>query len=91
VEDIRAFLSQEDALNDPTPFWVLVGAALAAIAERCRQLPLIDDRPGDKIVGYDDLLTAGSVVAARAAGKVRMEGKDYVMQDGDVVEFRFNV
>ncbi len=44
-----------------------------------------------EIVGYDDLLTAGSVVAARAAGKVRMEGKDYVMQDGDVVEFRFNV
>jgi hypothetical protein len=30
-------------------------------------------------------------VAARAAGKVRIEGKDYVMQDGDVVEFRFNV
>jgi ribosome-binding ATPase YchF (GTP1/OBG family) len=29
--------------------------------------------------------------AARAAGRVRMEGKDYVMQDGDVVEFRFNV
>jgi hypothetical protein len=31
-----------------------------------------------------------SVVAARAAGKARMEGKDYVMRDGDVVEFRFN-
>ncbi len=36
-------------------------------------------------------MAAGSMVAARAAGKVRMEGKDYVMQDGDVVEFRFNV
>ncbi|MBM9468301.1 redox-regulated ATPase YchF [Nakamurella leprariae] len=44
-----------------------------------------------EIVGYEDLLEAGSVAAARAAGKVRMEGKDYVMQDGDVVEFRFNV
>ena len=33
----------------------------------------------------------GSMAAARAAGRVRMEGKDYVMQDGDVVEFRFNV
>ena len=31
------------------------------------------------------------MTAARAAGKVRMEGKDYIMQDGDVVEFRFNV
>ncbi|HWD78072.1 MAG TPA: DUF933 domain-containing protein, partial [Kribbella sp.] len=38
-----------------------------------------------------DLMEAGSMTAARAAGKVRMEGKDYIMQDGDVVEFRFNV
>ncbi|HEX6968145.1 MAG TPA: redox-regulated ATPase YchF [Micromonosporaceae bacterium] len=44
-----------------------------------------------EIVSYEDLLLAGSLAAARAAGKVRMEGKDYVMQDGDVVEFRFNV
>jgi GTP-binding protein YchF len=44
-----------------------------------------------EIVSYDDLVTAGSMVAARAAGKVRMEGKDYIMADGDVVEFRFNV
>ena len=44
-----------------------------------------------EIVTYDDLVAAGSLTAARAAGKVRMEGKDYVMRDGDVVEFRFNV
>ncbi len=44
-----------------------------------------------EIVAYDDLVAAGSLAAARAAGKVRMEGKDYVMRDGDVVEFRFNV
>jgi GTP-binding protein YchF len=44
-----------------------------------------------EIVSYADLVAAGSIAAARAAGKVRMEGKDYVMQDGDVVEFRFNV
>ncbi|MGC3952962.1 MAG: redox-regulated ATPase YchF [Propionicimonas sp.] len=44
-----------------------------------------------EIVSFDDLVEAGSMAAARAAGKVRMEGKDYVMQDGDVVEFRFNV
>jgi hypothetical protein len=44
-----------------------------------------------EIVSYDDLVAAGSMAAARSAGKVRMEGKDYVMQDGDVVEFRFNV
>lgn len=44
-----------------------------------------------EVVSYDDLVEAGSMAAARSAGKVRMEGKDYVMSDGDVVEFRFNV
>lgn len=44
-----------------------------------------------EIVSFDDLIDAGSMAAAKAAGKVRMEGKDYVMADGDVVEFRFNV
>jgi GTP-binding protein YchF len=44
-----------------------------------------------EIVSYDDLMAAGTMAAARAAGKVRIEGKDYVMQDGDVVDFRFNV
>jgi GTP-binding protein YchF len=44
-----------------------------------------------EIVSYDDLMAAGSMQAARAAGKVRIEGKDYIMRDGDVVEFRFNV
>jgi GTP-binding protein YchF len=44
-----------------------------------------------EIVSYEDLVAAGSVAAARAAGKARIEGKDYVMRDGDVVEFRFNV
>jgi GTP-binding protein YchF len=44
-----------------------------------------------EVVSFDDLVAAGSMNAARSAGKVRMEGKDYVMQDGDVVEFRFNV
>jgi ribosome-binding ATPase len=39
-------------------------------------------------VSFGDLMAAGSLAAARAAGKVRIEGKDYVMQDGDVVEFR---
>jgi ribosome-binding ATPase len=41
-----------------------------------------------EIVSYDDLIAAGSMAQARAAGKVRMEGKDYVMTDGDIVEFR---
>jgi hypothetical protein len=44
-----------------------------------------------EVVSYDDLIAGGSVPAVRAAGKARIEGKDYVMRDGDVVEFRFNV
>ena len=44
-----------------------------------------------EIVSFDDLVSAGSVAAAREKGQVRVEGKDYVMQDGDVTNFRFNV
>jgi GTP-binding protein YchF len=44
-----------------------------------------------EIISFEDLVATGSVAEARAKGKARMEGKDYVMQDGDVVEFRFNV
>ena len=42
-------------------------------------------------VSYNDLLAGGSMTAAREAGKVRLEGKEYVVQDGDVIHFRFNV
>lgn len=44
-----------------------------------------------EVISFDDLIEAGSVLEARARGKARLEGKDYVMHDGDVVEFRFNV
>jgi GTP-binding protein YchF len=43
-----------------------------------------------EVVSFDDLMAAGTMVAVRAAGKARIEGKDYVMRDGDVVEFRVN-
>ncbi len=44
-----------------------------------------------QVIDYNDLVEAGSLAAAKAAGKVRTEGKDYIMQPNDVVEFRFNV
>ena len=44
-----------------------------------------------EVVSFDDLVAAGSMAAAKTKGQVRIEGKEYVMQDGDVVEFRFNV
>jgi ribosome-binding ATPase YchF (GTP1/OBG family) len=43
-----------------------------------------------EVISFADLVETGSIAEARAKGKARIEGKDYVMQDGDVVEFRFN-
>lgn len=42
-------------------------------------------------VAYDDLMAAGSYHAAQKAGKVRLEGKEYIVKDGDVINFRFSV
>lgn len=44
-----------------------------------------------EVVSYDDLIREGSMVAAKEKGLVRSEGKEYIMQDGDIVLFRFNV
>ena len=44
-----------------------------------------------EVVHFDDLVSLGSSAKAREAGKLRIEGKEYVVKDGDVVEFRFNV
>jgi len=44
-----------------------------------------------EVIGYDELIAAGSLATARARGKLRVEGKEYVVQDGDVVHFLFNV
>ncbi len=44
-----------------------------------------------EVVAFDDLIAAGSYQAAQKAGKVRLEGKDYIVKDGDVINFRFNV
>ena len=42
-------------------------------------------------VAYDDFMAAGSMVKAKEQGKVRLEGKEYIVQDGDILLFRFNV
>lgn len=44
-----------------------------------------------EVVGYEDLLAAGSMAAVREQGKLRLEGKDYLVDDGDIIHFRFNV
>ncbi|TMA11128.1 MAG: redox-regulated ATPase YchF, partial [Deltaproteobacteria bacterium] len=44
-----------------------------------------------EVVAYEDFITLGSEAKCREAGKLRLEGKDYVVQDGDIIHFRFNV
>ena len=44
-----------------------------------------------EVMSYDDLIACGSELAVRENGKARLEGKEYVMQDGDICHFRFNV
>ena len=44
-----------------------------------------------EIVSYDDLIECGSMVKAREKGLIRMEGKEYTMKEGDIVDFKFNV
>jgi len=44
-----------------------------------------------EVIGYDDFIALGSEAAAKKAGKYRLEGREYVVQDGDIVHFRFNV
>ena len=44
-----------------------------------------------EVVTYDDFIALGSEAAAKKAGKYRLEGREYVVQDGDIVHFRFNV
>ena len=44
-----------------------------------------------EVIGYDDLVAPGSMEAAKAAGKIRVEGKDYVVAEGDILNVRFNV
>ncbi|MCL0071627.1 DUF933 domain-containing protein, partial [Peptococcaceae bacterium] len=44
-----------------------------------------------EVISYNDLIAAGSVQQARKSGKYRLEGKDYIVQEGDVIHFRFNV
>ena len=56
-----------------------------------RRYPDLEDAYQIAVQSYDDLIELGSENAVKSAGKMRLEGKDYVMADGDVVEFRFNV
>ncbi len=46
---------------------------------------------GDEVIGYDDFVSYGSEAKVKEAGKMRVEGKEYIVKDGDVMNFLFNV
>jgi GTP-binding protein YchF len=71
--------------------WTIPKAALAPEAAGVIHTDFQKGFIKAEVVSFDDLVAAGSMADAKAAGKVRIEGKEYVMADGDVVEFRFNV
>ena len=73
------------------PFLYVFNADEAVLTDEARVAALREMVAPADAVFLDAKIEAGSMAAAKAAGKVRMEGKDYVMADGDVVEFRFNV
>jgi len=71
--------------------WTIPKAALAPEAAGVIHTDFQKGFIKAEVVSFSDLVAAGSMADAKAAGKVRIEGKEYVMTDGDVVEFRFNV
>jgi ribosome-binding ATPase len=71
--------------------WIIPQGATAPVAAGVIHTDFQKGFIKAEVVSYPDLLAAGSLTNARAAGRARLEGKDYLMQDGDVVEFRFNV
>jgi GTP-binding protein YchF len=71
--------------------WTIQKGATAPQAARAIHTDFERGFIAAQIVDYDDLTAAGSESAARSAGKLRTEGKTYIMQPGDVVEFRFNI
>lgn len=71
--------------------WTIPAGATAPQAAGVIHTDFVRGFIAAQVINYQDLIAAGSVAGARAAGKVRTEGKDYLMRPNDVVEFRFNV
>ena len=63
----------------------------ARIKPRSKSLWMTPAACGAEVISYDDFVACGGEAGAKEKGKMRVEGKDYVVQDGDVMHFRFNV
>ncbi|MCL4499651.1 MAG: YchF family ATPase [Chloroflexi bacterium] len=87
--DLTSFLT---AGEDEVKAWTVVRGTLAPAAGGKIHSDIERGFIRAEIVGYDDFIASGgSMVAAREAGKIRLEGKEYQVQDGDIINFRFNV
>lgn len=89
--DILGLQSYLTAGTDEVRAWTIKQGATAPQAAGVIHTDFEKGFIAAQIVDYDDLMMAGSEVAAKSAGKMRTEGRDYVMRPGDIVEFRFNV
>ena len=74
-----------------TRAWTILEGSTAPTAGRAIHTDIERGFIAAEVVHFDDLITLGSKAAARDAGKLRIEGKEYLVKDGDVIEFRFNV
>lgn len=74
--------------EDETRAWTVKVGSTAPVAGQAIHTDFKEKFIRAEVVSYDDLITAGSYAKAREAGKVRTEGKDYVVKDGDVIEFK---
>jgi ribosome-binding ATPase YchF (GTP1/OBG family) len=74
--------------KDETRAWTIEKGSTAPIAGTAIHTDFKDKFIRAEVVSYEDLTTAGSYAGAREKGKVRVEGKEYIVQDGDVIEFR---
>ncbi len=77
--------------KDEVKAWTIKDGTVAQKAAGCIHSDIERGFIRAEVISYDDLVTVGSYQAAQKAGKVRLEGKDYVVKDGDIINFRFNV
>ncbi len=73
--------------EDETRAWTIVRGSAAPVAGAAIHTDFLDKFIRAEVVAYDDLISAGSYAAAREIGKVRTEGKEYIVKDGDVMVF----
>ena len=89
--DLLGYISFLTAGEDDVHAWTIVRGTKAPKAAGKVHTDIERGFIRAEIISFDDLVTSGSPAAAKEKGLVRLEGKEYVMKDGDVVHFRFNV